>query len=305
MRRAIFMLAFILLIGVAVPAGAQSDLAVDFFQVQLWPEYDQPSMLVIYTIELNENQPLPVEVTVRIPKSVGVPTAVAVLEDATLVTREYTRELDGDWATLTLQADFPVIQIEYYDSALNQQNQLRTYDFSLVSDFNIDSLIVSIKQPVNASGMTIQPTLGSGFADSDGRTVYASSLGPLPAGQTFDLSLSYNKSDSTLSVGGGQGSGSATQQQGIASVTSQLPPWAWALVGLGVVVLAGGAILYFRSNRSYQSQSSYKRKKQAAGSRTGRQVGSGKATGVFCHQCGTQALADDKYCRECGTKLRL
>ena len=27
-------------------------------------------------------------------------------------------------------------------------------------------------------------------------------------------------------------------------------------------------------------------------------------TAVFCHNCGTQAVAGDKFCRECGTELR-
>lgn len=305
MKRFLISLIFIFLLVFAVPAAAQRELVVDVLQVQLWPEYDQPSMLVIYTLELSADQPLPADVTVRIPKRVGIPSAVAVLEDTTLVTRQYTRAVNEDWAEITLQADFPVIQVEYYDAALSQQDQPRTYEFSWLSDYEIKNLMVSVKQPVNSSGMNIQPSLGAGVAGSDGLLVYASSLGPLPAGQTFELSLSYNKSDATLSFQNNQQSVPGSQAQPTVSITDQLPPWAWGLIGLGVVVLVGGGVLFYRSNRSYEPSSSYRRKKQQSGASGRSRSRTGNKSNIFCHQCGTQAFAGDKFCRECGTKLRL
>ena len=300
-------LIFFLLLGliISVPAGAQSNLAVDVLQVQLWPEYDQPSMLVIYTMQLSDTQPLPVDVTFRIPKSVGVPSAVAVLENGTLVTREYTRAVNGDWAEITLQADFPQIQIEYYDTALSQQDQPRKYDFHWSSDYAVGNLIASVRQPVNANGITITPSLGSGVQGSDGLLIYSSSLGPVPAGQSFDLSLSYNKNDTTLSVFSDSSTAPDSQSQPAATISGQLPIWAWGLIGLGVVVLVGGGILLYRSNQSIEYAGSYTRKKKQATSRRRSRTG-GKTLGtVFCHNCGTQALDGDKFCRECGTKLRL
>jgi len=305
MKRSILMFTLLLGLILSVPAGAQSNLAVDVLQVQLWPEYDQPSMLVIYTMELSDTQPLPVDVTVRIPKSVGIPSAVAVLEDSTLVTREYTRAVDGDWAEITLQVDFPQIQIEYYDTALSQQDQPRKFDFRWLADYDVSNLIVSVRQPVNASGITITPSLGSGVQGSDGLLIYSSSMGPVSGGQTFDLLLSYTKSDTTLSSLSGISSAPVSQSQPEATIGGPLPIWAWGLIGLGVVVLVGGGILLYRSNQSYEYAGSYTRKKKQATSRR-RPSSAGKTTGtVFCHNCGTQALAGDKFCRECGTKLRL
>ena len=305
MKRPILIFTLLLGLILSMPAGAQSNLAVDVLQVQLWPEYDQPSMLVIYTLELSETQPLPVDVTVRIPKSVGIPSAVAVLEDATLVTREYTRAVNGDWAEITLQADFPQIQIEYYDTTLSQQDQPRKFDFRWLADYDINNLIVSVRQPVNASEITITPSLGSGVQGPDGLLIYSSSMGPIPAGQTFDLSLSYNKNDTTLSILSDSSTAPDSQSQPAATIVGPLPIWAWGLIGLGVVVLVGGGILLYRSNQSYEYAGSYTRKKQQASSRRRSSAGQKTKGTVFCHNCGTQALAEDKFCRECGTKLRL
>lgn len=294
MKRLILILCLLLLLGIAGPAAAQSSLAVDVLQVQLLPEYDQPSMLVIYTLELSADQALPAEVTVRIPARVGDPMAVTVQEaDSVLRYREYSRSVEGEWSEITFLADFPVIQIEYYDTALSQKDQPRSYDFRWLSDFDINTLIVNVVQPVSATEMTILPNLGNVSESIDGLTIYNSNLGSWSAGDTFDLSLSYRKTNTKLSVGGSSG-----------SFLDALPPWAWALIGVGMLVLVGGGVLFVR-NQPTNAQSSYRQKKQRSGSRsTDRPALRGKSK-TFCHQCGHPAVAGDKFCRECGTKLRI
>ncbi|MFN2145401.1 MAG: hypothetical protein ACK2T7_08600 [Anaerolineales bacterium] len=245
-----FRFAGILLFSLLLLAGtvhAQSDLLVDTAQIQLWPEYDQPSMLVIYTLELSDSQPLPADVTVRIPAGVGDPMAVAVLESTGLVTRQYTRNVDGEWAEITLEADFPVIQIEYYDPALSQANPQRSYDFTWNADFAVDNFIFSVKQPVNAVDFSVIPSLGIGQTDSDGLLTYSASFGSLAANQTFDVSISYTKNDSTLATESiALGSGTSTSQP---ATVGALPWWGWVLVGIGVLQLVGGVEYNFISTK--------------------------------------------------------
>ena len=88
-------LLFILVLGFTGSVQAQSGLVFDSVQIQFWPEYDQPFMLVIYSLELPVDQALPVEFSVRIPARAGEPTAVAVLAGNSLVTNEYTRTESG------------------------------------------------------------------------------------------------------------------------------------------------------------------------------------------------------------------
>ena len=40
------------------------------FVVELWPEYDQPTVLVIYRANLSDDVPLPATVTFRLPEHV-------------------------------------------------------------------------------------------------------------------------------------------------------------------------------------------------------------------------------------------
>lgn len=301
--------AALLLVYTLLLAGtvhAQTDLLVNTAQVQLWPEYDQPAMLVIYTLELSEDQPLPADVTVRIPASVGDPMAVAVLEETGLVTRAYTRTVDGEWAEVTLETDYPVIQVEYYDPALSQADPQRSYDFTWSADFAVDNFIFSVKQPVNAVDFSVIPSLGIGQTDSDGLMTYSASFGSLAANQSFQLSLNYTKNDTTLATESFVlNSGAPVTDP---ATVGSLPWWGWVLMGLGMVLLVVGAVFYIRSNKQ-PAPSKYKARKKrssaASNPAASRSAGKPAAQGaVFCHQCGAQAQSGDMFCRECGTKLR-
>ena len=47
--------------------SAQNDVTIANMTVQLWPEYDQPSMLVITDFQVTAATTLPVAMTFRIP----------------------------------------------------------------------------------------------------------------------------------------------------------------------------------------------------------------------------------------------
>ena len=294
----------LLLIGVLVlvpAAAAQTSPAFDVVQIQFWPEYDRPEMLVIYTFELSAGQTLPVEMSVRIPARVGSPTAVAALEGDQLVTREYSLSEEGDWSVVTLTADSSVIQMEYYDPALNQADQLRSYPFEWSFDYPVNNLVVAFKQPVNATGVVFSADLGVPTAGADGLAYYTASFGALPAGETFSFSIEYQKADTVLSAEQLAQSPSQTDSGTVQLASqSQFPDWGWYVIGIGAFVLAGGGMYLWYINTP-TAFSKYRQKKARSSSGSSR---SGATGGGFCHECGTPASKDDKFCRECGTKLR-
>ncbi len=297
MKRVLLPIMICLLFLGITPAFAQQEIVFDFVQVQLWPEYDRPSMLVIHSYQLPEDQPLPVEVSIRIPAEVGEPSAVAVAEDGGLFTREYTRTVEGDWATITLQADTPVVLIEYYDPSLSQEDNPRTFTYTWLGDYATQELNISIQQPVGATQMSTSPNYGSGSTGSDGLTYYSQTYGPLAAGEETSVSLTYQKDDTALSL-----TSAATTTQDTSNVALQgLPVWGWVLIGVGTVVVVGGAVFFILSGRQEKPASTYQQKKQRASTAAPR---AGKSA-TFCHQCGTQAAPGDKFCRECGTALRV
>lgn len=57
MRKWIALLALILVLALASPAAAQNEVHISTLNIKLWPEYDQPTMLVIYDFKLADTPP--------------------------------------------------------------------------------------------------------------------------------------------------------------------------------------------------------------------------------------------------------
>ena len=94
-------LAFVVLAGTfAFPfaAQAQNPIKLSTLQVQLWPEYDQPSMLVIYDFKLPEDVKLPVSVSMSFPKEAHLVAVASQAPDGSLLTSAYRPRLPSHQA---------------------------------------------------------------------------------------------------------------------------------------------------------------------------------------------------------------
>lgn len=293
---AVFMIGCLALVPVV---GAQAVLRFDVVQIQFWPEYDSPDMLVIYSFELPPEQALPIEMSVRIPARVISPTAVAVLEGNQLVTREYTLSVEDDWTVVTLVTDSPVIHLEYYDPLLSQSDQTRDFPFEWSFDYPVDDLVIAFKTPINAANVAFSSDLGAPETGGDGLDFYTASVGELPAGEAFSFSIQYQKADDSLSTKPQVQTLPQTDVQPVEPAEqNQIPDWGWYLVGAGALILAGGGTYLWYINTPTAFSKYRQKKARSSSSRS-----SGKSA-VFCHECGARSNSGDKFCRECGTKLR-
>lgn len=289
-------------------ASAQTPVAAASVEVDLWPEYDQPSMLVIYRIQLSPQVSLPAELSVRIPKAAGEPHAVAERQvDDTLVNAVYKYNVEGEWGRVDITATSPEIQLEYYDSRLNLDTAERTYTYQWAGDFAVDDFIVQIQQPLGAASLTVSPDLGVLAQAADGLMYYRLEVGKLDRGQAFQVELSYIKENTALSIESMQVEPSAPlegQPAGSISVANILP---WVLGALGVVLLVGGVVWYWRMERETTQEKTRKRRRKKA-TREDRTISSldqgTEGEVIYCHQCGKRAEPGDRFCRSCGARLR-
>lgn len=67
MRRWFTALALVIALWASFSAQAQGELRLSSVSVDVWPEYDQPAVLVIYHISMPANTTLPVILNLRIP----------------------------------------------------------------------------------------------------------------------------------------------------------------------------------------------------------------------------------------------
>lgn len=301
MNKRIIILFLLLILILPAPVRGQEQVRLSSMQVDLWPEYDRHSLLVIYRGTLAPETSYPTDITLRIPASAGEPNAVAAKQvDGVPYNVVYDREIRGAWAYISFTTTAPEVQLEYYDLTLEQDGQQRSFTYVWPGDYSVESMAIQVQQPFNATDMRISPSLGSGRVGNDGLTYYSAEVGSLEADQTFEIEVQYSKPDDTLTAEKLPVEPSAPLSEGSVS-TNLLDLWPWFLAGLGVVLVIGGLWWYWRGGRGELQPKRRRRTSRLAGGRAS--VGEADS-GVYCHQCGKRANPGDRFCRSCGARLR-
>lgn len=290
----------VLLVGVLVlplSAQAQGTLRLANLKAQLWPEYDQRSMLVIYDFQLPSDVKLPIGVAIRFPKDSNLIAVASVSSSGSLVNADYLGpSASGDWQSITVQVQTATsYHIEYYEP-LSIAGQLRQFTYLWPGDYAVDDFSVSVRVPADTTNITSTPPLQS-TQEPDGSPALAADFGALTAGQEFPVQLTYTKTSDALSVTQprlqpSQPLGSSTP--GRVMLSNYYP---WILGGLGLLLILAGAVYLWQSRRAPES----------AGRRfrhSSPQSEDAAPNDIYCHQCGTRARTGDRFCRVCGTRLQ-
>jgi hypothetical protein len=304
MRKWIFPFLLIVLLLSASGVHAQNPVTLNSLQVQIWPEYDKPSVLIIYQMTLPSSTIFPVDLSIRIPAAAGDPNAVAVRQvDGTLLNSDYTRTVSGDWATISFTTTAPEIQLEYYDPTLEIDGNARHYQYIWPGDYAVDQFIIQVQQPAGATDMRISPSLGTGATGSDNLVYYTEDIGAIPAGQNISINIDYNKSTDTLSAESLPVEPSAPIPQSNVSnlnISSWLP-WILGILGAGLII--GGIIWFWQSGKQRPSSKPRRRRSKADLNEPGQTL-STPGEEIYCSQCGKRASPGDVFCRSCGTQIR-
>jgi len=292
------------LLFVPVLTRAQQSLTLATVEVDLWPEFDRPTMLVIYHITLPAQASLPASMSLRIPSSVGTPNAVAVKQaDSALITVPFTQEADGDWSRLVFQATTNEVQIEYYDPGLQKSADQRHFEYTWPGDYAVEAFNIEVQQPKGATEMQFKPGSVTARQGDDDLKYYRMDVGALTLNQQFQITLDYKKTTDQLSASSlpVEPSGPLNDpNSGIASMSTILP---WFLGGVGLLLIVGGGVWYWQSGRQRERtpRGTHRRNKPTESQPTDNTAGSN----IYCHQCGKRAAVGDRFCRVCGTELRI
>jgi hypothetical protein len=306
MRKWVWILLLSLVLFFPGVARGQDKLALSSVEINLWPEYDHPGVLVIYRLTLPSQSTMPVELTVRIPAASGEPNAVASIQtDGTLLNINYTRQVSGNWASINTTITPPAIgvQLEYYDPALEKNGDARHYEYAWQGDYASDSMIIQVQEPLGATNMRISPSLGDGLVGNDGLTYFTQEVGPVSAGQTVTVVVDYNKATDELTAPNleVQPSGPITEDTTFSVRFLQVLPWILGV--LGAVLIVGGIYWYWRTGR--RRESAPKRRRRTSSEPRESSAAEEQAGDIYCHQCGNRAAPGDRFCRSCGTRLRI
>jgi hypothetical protein len=307
MKKLFIPLLIFLSLLIPISAAAQDEVEIASLEIDFWPEYDSPDMLVIYRIDLSTVVTLPVELNIRIPAVAGEPNAVAVRDSSgSLLNAPYERTVQGDWAYISLTSTLPGLQIEYYDPQLNISGNNRTYEFSWQTSYQVEELVLQVQQPWDASDLIVSPGDENISQSTDGLIYHTIDLGSKPAGTTSQFSISYVKDSDVLSIEGFQVQPSAPISDSTSGRSNAQDFLPWGLGLLGVFLVVGGLWWYWRLSQEQPRSNRRKRGRKPSRTRvTSSKKASNPEEAIYCHQCGKRATKGDRFCRSCGTKLKL
>ena len=301
-------LVFVLLWGFMLfpsSADAQGGTQLQSVSIELWSEFDQPSMLVIEEFVVTENTTLPAEVTLRFHKDAHL-IAVAFNNGSGLLHAEFEGPKDhGNWQIVVVTVrSRDVHRIEYYQP-LTQDGNKRSFSFQWLGDYSVRQFSLSALVPLDSTNIMTSPDLSSKSRLPNGLYLTdEEGFGKLRMGESYEFNIEYTR-DSTMVTNSTQSADIQAsdpvgpETPGRASL-DKLP---WIIGGFGLALIA--VMLFFFSYwRSMQSE--IHSSALLAGSRLGRRRS--KQNGdieAYCHECGTRAQAGDRFCRVCGSKLRV
>lgn len=273
----------------AVPSASGAPLRnphLASMQIEIWPEFDRPAALVILRGALAADTKLPADVRLRIAASSGGPSAMAYAAAAggNLLNLQYERKDANDFITLSFKVPERFFHVEFYDP-LPTGTPERSYTYVWPGDFGVDRLSVVVQEPAAASNFAVQPNLDATASGQDGLRYRSGELGVHQAGKRLPIKVSYAKPDARTST---DILGQKTPEPAPAPVASSSDEVTKGvlvfILALSLLIGIGTALMWWRGR---------------ANTSTAQARGAGA-----CTKCGTPREADDRFCSNCGARLK-
>ena len=295
MRKWFLILTMGILFVLPVMVSAQGNLTLASVSVQLWPEYDQPSMLVITDFEVDADTQFPASVTFQIPQDANLIAVAAYDASGSLVNAVFDGPNAGsEWQSFTITLNSAAARFEYYQPITFNGDQ-RVFSYLWNGAYTVNEFSIRVLEPLDTTSLTTIPNLAS-VEQQDGLKYFRGEPVKLSADEQFTLNLDYKKSSNTL-ITSSQGVQPAApvdeNTPGRVSLSNYLP---YLLGGLGVVMIIGGFAYYWQAGRG----SSKKSRRRARSNSDGEQ----NDEDSYCPQCGVRAKSGDRFCRVCGGRIR-
>lgn len=291
------MLMLVLLVVFLAPSHVQAlgDVHISSLSVDIWPEYDQPAVLMIYRIVLAANTTLPANLALRIPSGAQI-NAVAVTDPVKgLINIPYDNTVQGQWSLLKITTNSLQVQLEYY-TPLVKNGTARHITFEWPGDYAVDKLDANFLRPFGAENVAISLAPAETSPGQDGLTNYHVQSTNLASGRSFTLTIDYQRNTNDLSISSLPVQAASTPGPDTPGRVSGVAVLPLVLAGIGVLLIVAGIFGFVAWQRG--GQGAIKTKKLS------RTSDENEDEFIYCHQCGKRAQPGDIFCRTCGTRLK-
>jgi hypothetical protein len=292
-RNSFIVLIFFMLMPMAIGFAQNPVSVIDSLDIEIWPDYDRASVLVLLTGALPGDTRFPASVTLPLPEGAQL-NAVARIDSKDGDMRDdIVSRTDPSAGTLTFITSDLRFRVEYYLPYTADKSQ-RSFDYTWSAAITVNNLQLRIQRPTSADTLNTKPATANVVSGGDGFDYHIFPKRAVPAGQPFTLHVNYKMITAQLSAISLPRQNTSDQTRAIPATpnTGSGISWALAAVVTGGLIIIGALIWQIASRRRASNIS------KPAASRVAKQ-----SQEKFCGNCGEPTGKGDNFCSGCGSEL--
>jgi hypothetical protein len=278
---------------VTAPVFAQNSASlIDSLDIEIWPDYDKASVLVLLTGALPENTPLPATVTLPLPEAAQLNAVARIDSQGGSMKDDISWSFDSPDTLRFITPDLR-FRVEYYFPYTVAKNQ-HSFDFTWLAAATVNNLHLRVQRPLSAGALHTEPATANVSTSWDGFEYRTFPAQAVPAGQPFSLHVVYDMAAAQLSASRLPPPNAGTRPAGLPVASAKRFDISWALAAMvvGGLVIIGALIWQYASRRREPDMRNPDDSRIEIQSR-----------GRFCPNCGGPVDQDDRFCRGCGSEL--
>ncbi len=268
-------------------------------RLSIWPEYDDPRVLVMLRGKMAPDDAFPAHITLPLPKGAEIVGAGMVSEQNKLLMHPHQITPGDTQDTLDLNLPTSRFFLEFYYNPFGTSPD-KQFTYTLPTPYDIERLEVDIQQPLHAINFAVNPQPMRQTTDEKGFSYAWFFYRNVHQGEAPAFTISYTKAILSPSV--------AKRQTAPEAVTQPLSVVDSTLLAFGLLVVAavvfGGSVWLWKG---------YKRRRQVPYPADQPKISlmmpseaaeSAAETPNFCSNCGHSLYPEHRFCPGCGRPLR-
>ena len=278
-------------------AEPPADLRIARLQLSIWPEYDDPRVLIIVRGELAPGVAYPTHVTLPIPKGAELIGAGMISELGELLLHPH-RVIPGDASdSLEITLPSPGFFAELYFDPFETSGDAKRFGYTFEAPYPINQFDIDIQKPYTASEFGTEPPAMAQEAEGRDTTYHRFAYRDVAAGQPTTFTVSYVKTDPQPSVPKA-GSPPASDSPAARGPQDRLLIYFGILAGVTAAYVLGTLLwIAYRRRRAAPTSPETQPLPLTAPSVPPPVA---PAAANFCSHCGRALDADYAFCPGCG-----